>query len=153
MHRPEHVYEIEVAADAATVWTALTDSDWTRRYLFGTVFTEPLQAGCAYQTLLPDGSPAVEGTVAELTPPADGAPGRFVQTWHIRYDEALAAERPGLVEWTVTPLAPQRTCVRLVHGDLADSPLTSAEVEHGWVGVLERLRQALESPVRAPSPA
>jgi len=149
MPRPEHVYEIEVAAGAAAVWTALTDSDWTRRYLFGTVFVDALRAGRPYRTVLPDGSPAVEGTVTELTPPAGGAPGRFVQTWHIRYDEALAAEPPGLVEWTVTPLGLQRTRVRLVHGGLGASLLTSAEVEDGWVGVLERLRAALEDAHRS----
>ena len=145
MTRPQHVYEIEIAASAAAVWTAITDSDWTERYFFGTRFVEPPQVGQPYRTVLPDGEPAVEGVVAELTPPSAGVPGRFVQTWHIRYDEALAQEPAGRVEWSVTEVAPGRTRVRLVHSGLGDSPLTSAEVEHGWVRLLENLRSVLET--------
>ena len=43
--------------------------------------------------------------IEEMTPPAEGRPGRFVQTWHVLYDAAMAAEPPGRVEWTVEQAA------------------------------------------------
>ena len=102
MSRPAHVYQIYIAAHPEQVWTAITDSDWTRRYLHATAFVEPPVAGQAYLTVLPDGRPAIDGMIEEMSPPAAGRPGRFVQTWHIRYNAELEAERPGRVEWTVT---------------------------------------------------
>jgi hypothetical protein len=83
--------------------------------------------------------------VEELVPPTDGTPGRFVQTWHVLYDAALAAEPPSRVEWTVEQVGDRLTRVRLVHGDLAGSPLTWAHVKDGWVWILDGLKTLLET--------
>ncbi len=56
-----------------------------------------------------------------------------MQTWRVLYDVALAEEPPGRVEWSVEGAGPGFTRVRLVHGDLAASPLTWAHVRDGWV--------------------
>ena len=140
-----HVYQIHIAADAAMVWAAITQSEWTRRYFHGTSFAEGPAAGARFRTVTADGRDAIDGTVEDLTPPADGRPGRFVHTWHILYDAALAAEPPGRVEWTVEEVGEGLTRVRLVHGDLAASPLTWADVKEGWVWVLDALKTALET--------
>jgi hypothetical protein len=83
--------------------------------------------------------------IEEMTPPAPGRPGRFVQTWHVLYDAAMAQEPPSRVEWTVEQVGEGLTRVRLVHGDLAGSPLTSANVKDGWVWVLDALKTVLET--------
>ncbi len=140
-----HVYQIYLAASPDQVWAAITDSDWTRRWFHGTAFVAAPRAGEPYRTVLPDGSPAVEGVVEELRPPAPGVPGRFVQTWRVRYDDDLAAEPPGRVEWTVEEAGDGLTRLRLVHGDLHDSPQTWAEVGDGWVWVLDSLKTVLET--------
>lgn len=142
-----HVYQIDLAASPEQVWAAITDSAWTRRWFHSTVFVTPPVAGEAYATVLPDGSPAVEGRVEELRPPAPGVPGRFVQTWGIRYDDELAAEAPGRVEWTVEEAGAGVTPLRLVHGGLEESPRTWAHVRDGWVGVLASLQTVLEAVV------
>ena len=85
--------------------------------------TQPPRAGAPYLFALPDGSPAVDGTIEELDPPY-----RLVQTWHVRYDPAMAAEPPSRVEWTLTRAGEGLTRLRVVHGDLARSPLTAANV-------------------------
>lgn len=140
-----HVYQVHVAATPDQVWRALTDSDWTRRWLHGTSFVEPPRPGAAYRTVTRDGGDAVEGTIEEMTPPADGRPGRLVQTWHVLYDVELAAEPPGRVEWTVEAVGEGLTRVRLVHGDLAFSPRTWESVRDGWVWVLDALKTVLET--------
>ena len=140
-----HVQQIYIAAEPAQVWAAITQSDWTRRYFHGTVFVTPPVQGQPYRTVLPDGAPAVEGLVEELTPPTEGVAGRFVQTWRVLYDAALAEEPPSRVEWTVQRAGEGLTLVRVVHGDLARSPLTWAGTKDGWVWVLDGLKSVLET--------
>lgn len=145
MSRPAHIYQIYIAATPEQVWTAITDSEWRRRYFHDTAFVEPPAAGRPYLTVLPDGQPASDGMVEEVTPPAPGRAGRFVHTWHVRYDEELAAERPGRVEWTVSPAAEGLTLVRLVHSGLEESPLTWENVKDGWVWILNGMKTLLET--------
>ncbi len=140
-----HVYQIYIAATPAEVWRAITESDWTRRYFHAVSFAEPPRPGGRYLTVVPDGSPAVEGVVEECTAPDGDRPGRFVHTWRVRYDEELAAEPPSRVEWTIAAAGDGLTRVRLVHGDLANSPLTWQNVRTGWVWVLGSLKSVLES--------
>ncbi|MET1005930.1 MAG: hypothetical protein ABWX96_10290, partial [Propionibacteriaceae bacterium] len=78
-----HVYQIYIKATPDQVWTAITDSEWTRRYFHATSFAEPPVEGHPYRTVLPDGLPAVDGQVEEMRAPRDGVPGRFVVTWHV----------------------------------------------------------------------
>ena len=135
-----HQYETYVRATPAQVWQAITDPAFTRQYFHGTAFDRPLVAQESYTTSRADGSPAVEGTVAVLDPPH-----HLVLTWHPLYDTALAAEPPGRVEWHVEAAGEGLTRVRVVHSDLAQSPLTWASVEHGWVWILDSMKTLLET--------
>jgi DNA-binding transcriptional ArsR family regulator/uncharacterized protein YndB with AHSA1/START domain len=145
MDRAEHVYQIYIAASPDQVWTAITDSDWTRRYFHKTAFVEPPVAGRPYRKVLPDGRPASDGMIEEMTPPVDEQPGRFVHTWHVLYDEAMSAEPAGRVEWLVETAGEGLTRVRLVHSGLERSPLTRENVKDGWVWVLDALKTVLET--------
>jgi DNA-binding transcriptional ArsR family regulator/uncharacterized protein YndB with AHSA1/START domain len=145
MDRPEHVYQIYIAASPDQVWTAITDSEWTRRYFHQTAFAEPPLAGRPYRQVLPDGRPATDGTVEEMTPPVDGQPGRFVHTWHVLYNQELSAEPAGRVEWLVELAGQGLTRVRLVHSGLEQSPLTWENVKDGWIWVLDALKTVLET--------
>jgi uncharacterized protein YndB with AHSA1/START domain len=147
-----HVYQIYIAATPEAVFRAITDSDWTRKYFHHTSFVAPPVAGAAYRTVTQDGRDAVEGVIEEMTPPTHGRPGRFVQTWHVLYDATLSEEPPGRVEWTVEEVGPELTRVRLVHGDLAFSPLTWAHVQNGWVWVIDALKTLLETGRPLPDP-
>ncbi len=40
-----HVYQIFIAAQPEAVWHAITDSEWTTRYLHATAFVEPPSPG------------------------------------------------------------------------------------------------------------
>ncbi len=122
------------------VFAAITDPAMTRQYFHGTAFVSPPAQGEAYSTTTSDGRPAVEGTIEVLDPPR-----RLVQTWHVLYDTALAAEPVSRVEWEVEAAGEGLTRLRVVHGDLAQSPLTWANVRHGWVWVLDGLKSLLET--------
>ena len=135
-----HQYEVYIGAEPEQVWAAIIDPAFTRRYFHGTAFDRPLVQGEGYSTSLPDGSPAIDGTVEMLEPPH-----RLVLTWHPLYDAELAAEPAGRVEWQIDLVGQGLTRLRLVHADLAQSPKTWADVEHGWVWILDGMKTLLET--------
>ncbi|MCU1361599.1 MAG: hypothetical protein JWN99_2888 [Ilumatobacteraceae bacterium] len=135
-----HVYRIHIKAPIETVWNAVVDPAFTRRYFHGTAFDEPPQAGQPYRTSLPDGQGAVDGIIEQLSPP-----NRLVMTWHTLYSPALAEEPPSRVEWTLTEVGDGLTQLDLVHGDLALSPLTWANVRDGWVWILNGMKTLIET--------
>jgi uncharacterized protein YndB with AHSA1/START domain len=145
MSRSAHVYQIYIAATPEQVWAAITGSEWTRCYFHTTSFVEPPEPGKAYRTVRADGRPAIEGIIEEMQPPAERSPGRFVQTWHILYDAALEQEPPGRVEWTIENAGDGLTRVRLVHGDLDQSPFTWENVKDGWVWILDSMKTLVET--------
>ncbi len=141
-----HQYEIFIRATPEQVFAAIIDPAFTRQYFHGTAFERPPVQGEAYQTSMPDGTPAVDGTIEVLEPPH-----RLVQTWHVLYDVELATEPVSRVEWHVEAAGAGLTRLRLVHGDLALSPRTWARVEHGWVWILDGLKTLLETGTPLPA--
>ncbi len=135
-----HVYQIYIRAGIETVWNAIVDPAFTRQYFFGSSFEAPPVAGGEYRSVLADGSLGVDGVIEELDPPH-----RLVQTWRVRYDEALAQEPASRVTWTLTEAGDGLTLLRVVHGDLAFSPLTAASVGSGWPYVLDGLKSLIET--------
>ena len=139
------IYQLYIRAEVEAVFQALLDPDFTRRYFHGTAFTDPPRAGQPYALSTPDGTPAVDGSIEVLDPPH-----RLVQPWHVRYDPAMEAEPPSRVEWTLTRAGEGLTLLRVVHGDLARSPLTAASVSRGWDWVLGGLKTVLETGMPLP---
>lgn len=142
-----HVYRIHVKAPIDTVWNALLDPAFTRRYFHGTAFDAPPQQGQPYRTSTGDGAGAIDGTIEELEPPH-----RLVMTWHTLYDPAMAEEPPSRVEWTLAEVGQGLTQVDLVHGDLARSPITWGHVRDGWVWIINGLKTLLETGEDLPAP-
>ncbi len=136
-----HVYQTFIRATPEQVWQAITDPAWMPRYFHGTAPEQPFGRGQPYRTtIVADGRPAVEGVIEEMDPPR-----RFVQTWRVLYDPAMAEEPPSRVTWEIDPVGENLTRVRLVHGDLAGSPLTWANVKDGWVWVLDSMKSLIET--------
>ncbi len=135
-----HQYRIYIKAPIEQVWNAVIDPSYTRRYFHGTAFEAPPQSGQTYRTSTADGQPTVDGTIEVLEPPT-----RLVMTWHTLYDAALEAEPASRVEWTLSTAGDGLTQVDLLHGDLARSPLTWANVRYGWVWILDGLKTLVET--------
>ena len=135
-----HVYRTYIRATPDEVWRAIVDPEFTRTYFHGTAFAAPPAAGQPYRTELPDGRPAVEGTIEVCEPPH-----RLVQTWRVLYDAAMSEEPPSRVEWTLTDAGDGLTRLDLLHGDLALSPLTWASVRDGWIWILDGLKTLVET--------
>lgn len=141
-----HVHRIYIKATAEQVWQGLIDPAFTRQYFHDTAFDASPQAGQPYRTAMSNGAPAIDGIIEVCEPPH-----RLVQTWHVLYDAAMAEEPPSRVEWTITEAGDGLVRLDLVHGDLALSPLTWANVKEGWPLLLHSLKSLLET--GAPLPA
>ncbi|MEI7548442.1 MAG: SRPBCC family protein [Actinomycetota bacterium] len=141
-----HRYRVYIRATPEQVWQGITDPAFTRQYFHGTAFDEAPQAGQPYRTTTADGMHAVDGTIEVCEPPH-----RLVQTWHVLYDAAMSEEPPSRVEWVVTAAGDGLTQLDVVHGDLARSPLTWANVQHGWVWILDSLKSLLETGAALPA--
>lgn len=135
-----HQYRIYIKAPIEQVWNAVVDPAFTRRYFFGIGFDAPPQSGQAYRMTEVDGVAGVDGTIEVVEPPT-----RLVMTWRALHDAALAVEPPSRVEWTLSTAGDGLTQVDLVHGDLAMSPLTWANVRYGWVWILDGLKTLVET--------
>lgn len=148
MGTASHQYQIYIRATPEQVWEALTDPAFTRQYFHGTAFEHAPAQGEPYRTLDGAGAPRTDGIVEVLDPPR-----RMVLTWHPLHDAALAVEPVSRVEWHLEDVGDGLTRLRLVHGDLAQSPLTWAATEHDWVWVLDGLKTLLETGTPLPAPA
>jgi uncharacterized protein YndB with AHSA1/START domain len=144
MTSPRHVYQTYVRATPEQVWGAITDPEFTRRYLFGSAFESTLEPGSGYRLVRSDGTDTATGVIETADPPH-----RLVMTWRALWDPTVADEPPGRVEWELTPCEPsgadQVTRVRLLHRDLAMSPRTSAHVRHEWAWVVDNLKTLVET--------
>jgi len=136
-----HQYRIYIKAPIEQVWNAVIDPAYTRRYFHGTAFEAPPKSGQPYRMSTADGrDAAADGTIEVLEPPT-----RLVMTWHTLHDAVLATEPASRVEWTLSAAGDGLTQVDLVHGDLAFSPLTWANVRYGWVWILDGLKTLIET--------
>ncbi|MEM7275595.1 MAG: SRPBCC domain-containing protein [Actinomycetota bacterium] len=138
-----HVYEIYIHAPQARVWEALLAEADTTQYFHRTRFESTFEPGAPLiNRLATSGTPAAEGTVEIFDPPH-----RLAYTWRFLYDDELAAEPAGRVEWTLAPANDDGTVTRVTlrHGDLGQSPKTWHHVRLGWVGIINALKTWLET--------
>lgn len=136
---PSHVYETYIRARAEQIFEALTHPDWTIRYFHGTKIDSTWEKGSSVFYRYPDGRPAVDGEVLEVD-----APRRLVITWHTRYDEEAAKDRPSRVTFEIEPLG--EICrLTLVHDDFDGETATYRNVSRGWNAILCNLKTLLET--------
>jgi uncharacterized protein YndB with AHSA1/START domain len=137
-----HVYEIYIHAPIERVWDALLDPEFTTQYFHGTTFVSDPRPGSGFRNVLPGDRDAADGVIEVIDPPH-----RLVMTWHVLHDAALAAERPGRVEWRLAAANDEGSVTRVTlrHGDLAESPLTWERVRLGWVEILDGFKTLLET--------
>jgi uncharacterized protein YndB with AHSA1/START domain len=138
-----HLYEIFIKAPRQRVWDALIAEGDTTRYFHGTRFESTFEPGAPYvNRIVAADRPAADGTIEVFDPP-----NRLAYTWHVLYDDEMAAEPAGRVEWTLTDANDDGTITRVTlrHGDLALSPKTWLNVKLGWVGILDNLKTLLET--------
>ena len=142
-----HVHSIVIAATCEQVWQALTSEESTGRWYFGFPATSTWQPGAPWAHRGPDGSTVLGGTVLEAVPPT-----RLVQTFDASWDDAVRADPPSRVTWTLAAEGP--LCrVTVLHEDLVEGSATQEQVTGGWPFLLSNLKTLLETGNTLPAAA
>lgn len=132
-----HRYRIYIRAPRDDVWQALTSSEHTPAYYFGTTVASTWRAGEPYSYTFPDGNVALGGNIVEIDPP-----GRLVHTFVPGWNEDNELGE-SLVTWDLSE-DDGVTCVNVVHEQLPAIPEAERIID-GWSRILSGLKTYLET--------
>jgi uncharacterized protein YndB with AHSA1/START domain len=121
------------------VWRAITQSEFTLRYYYGSTVESDWQPGSTYRYAI-SGNDAIVGTVVEADPPR-----RLVQTFDARWDDEVAADAPSRLTWELEETAPGITKVTTIHDDFPSRTATFHQVSGGASFILSGLKSLLET--------
>jgi len=133
------VYVIYIRTTPEELWSALTTSDFVKKYWFGMNFETDWKEGAPWKLVFPDGRIADAGEIVEFDRPR-----RIVLKWRHQRRPELTAE--GYARCSIT-LELQDGAVKLTisHAiERADSKLIEA-VSGGWPRILSNLKSLLET--------
>jgi uncharacterized protein YndB with AHSA1/START domain len=136
----EFMCEIDIDVPRATVWRALTEAEFTRRYFHATQVESDWQVGSRVRFLYEDGRVAVEGEVIAVD-----APARLSFTWLVRYDTAAQAEGTTLVTYELSEID-AGTRLRVIHEGFVPGSVLLPRISAGWPDILDGLKALLEAP-------
>lgn len=137
MSQSEFVYVIYIATEPQTLWNALVDGEFTRRY-WGHENVSDWKPGSPWEHRRGDAAGAVVlvGRVVESVPPK-----RLVLTWASPADKDHP-ERHSRVTFDIEPV---EDMVRLTVTHDALEPEMRRQVAGGWPRVLSSLKSLLET--------
>jgi uncharacterized protein YndB with AHSA1/START domain/DNA-binding transcriptional ArsR family regulator len=132
---PKHVFEVYIAATPEQVWAALTESEFTKQYYYGSTVGSDWRPGSPLVYRNPDGTEAIKCEIVE----AD-APRKLVHSFFFPGTD----ESPSRCTWSIEPRG-AATLLTLTHDDFDGETSTYRSVAHGWVPILSGLKTLLET--------
>lgn len=136
---PAHVTAIYIRATPEAIWRAITESDFTLRYYYGSAIETDWRPGSPYRMTI-DGELQIEGEIVEADPPR-----RLVQTFRAVWDEGVKADAPTRVTWEIDAEMPGVCRVTVIHDGLVVGSSTLEQVSGGWPFILSGLKTLLET--------
>jgi len=138
MKRPEFVYVTYIETTSEKLWEALTSSEFTRRYWFGTELRSDWKVGSPI-ALVMDGQTTDVGEILEAERPR-----RLSYTFkHVR-DEELKKEPASKVVFTLDPHG-NVVKLTLTHEGFIEEGKMLDGISKGWPAILASLKSLLES--------
>lgn len=137
----DKVYSIEIDAPIEKVWDEITSVGRRQRHMFDCVLNTNRPGSAYLWHDAPKKHVFVRGEIVEVTPPAGGAGGRFVQTFKF----TTMPDDFSLVTWDVTPTGPARTKVVVTHSRLDPGSKTAKSIDGGWPSILKNLKAMCET--------
>lgn len=138
--KPRLVYQIIIKAPQERVWEAITKSEFTSRYYYGSTLQTDLTVGSPFTYHMPNGSPIIEGEVVVSEPP-----NRLVHTYHSLWPP-MDEDAPTRVAWELESMPGGVTKVTVVHEDFQDKTATYHGLQGGgWTWVLSNMKTLLET--------
>ncbi|MBD1381759.1 SRPBCC family protein [Metabacillus arenae] len=148
MTKPKFVYVTYIATTPEKLWKALTSSDFTEKYFFGSKIQSDWQEGSSI-TYSRNGQVTDHGKILKCEPH------RLLSfTWNIVGDET-AREQPSQVTFEIKPMD-STVKLTLKHENLSSTDLvekndTFEGLNNGWPAILSNLKSLLETGNTLPS--
>jgi uncharacterized protein YndB with AHSA1/START domain len=137
MSKPEFVYVTYIETTPEKLWDALTKSDFTRLYWFGTEVRSDWKVGSPF-ALVTNGTTTDSGEILEADPPR-----LLSYTFkHVR-DPEMSKERASKVVFTLEPFG-KLVKLTLTHEDFVAGSLLLDGISKGWPAILSALKSLLE---------
>ena len=136
---PDFVAAVYIRATPEAIWRAITETDFTLRYYYGSAIETDWQPGSPYRMTI-DGELQIEGEILEVDPPR-----RLVQTFHAVWDPEIAADAPTRVTWEIEDAMPGVCKVTVIHAGVVAGSSTLEQVSGGWPFILSGLKSVLET--------
>jgi uncharacterized protein YndB with AHSA1/START domain/DNA-binding transcriptional ArsR family regulator len=133
---PQHVFATFIRATPEAIWRALTESEFTTRYWYGSTIHSDWAVGSPYE-LRTNGKPAIAGEVLEADPPR-----KLVVTYKSPWD-GQPNEQPSRVSFEIDESGPGVSRLTVVHEAAGSSRI--AEVAAGWPFIIAGLKTLLET--------
>ncbi|WP_088066811.1 SRPBCC family protein [Gottfriedia luciferensis] len=142
MKKPEFVYVTYIATTQEKLWEALTSTQFTEKYFFGTAIQSDLQEGSTI-SYLRNGEVTDYGTILKCNPYH-----LLTFTWNHTNDQTNRKE-PSVVTFELKPLD-STVKLTLKHEnleptDIVDRDDTFEGLNNGWPAILSNLKSLLET--------
>ena len=138
MRKPEFVYVTYIETTPEKLWQALTSSEFSRRYWFGTELKTDWKIGSPF-ALVTNGTTTDVGEVLEFDRPR-----RLSYTFHHVLSEAARKERPTRVVFQLEPHG-KLVKLTLTHEDFEAGSVILDGISKGWPAILSSLKSLLET--------
>jgi uncharacterized protein YndB with AHSA1/START domain len=138
MSKPEFVYVTYIKTTPDKLWEALTSSNFSRRYWFGTEFRSDVKIGSPF-ALVMDGKVTDTGQILEADRPR-----RLSYTFKHELDDKMRKEGATKVVFTLDPHGDLVKLTLTHEGFAKDSKLLDG-IAKGWPAILASLKSLLES--------
>jgi uncharacterized protein YndB with AHSA1/START domain/DNA-binding transcriptional ArsR family regulator len=136
---PAFVHAVYIRATPQAIWRAITETDFTLRYFYGSAVECDWRPSSPYRMTI-EGELQIEGQILEVDPPR-----RLVQSWHGVWDEGMAADAPTTVTWEIEEAMPGVCKLTVIHEGLVAGSSTLEQVSGGWPYILSGLKTLLET--------
>jgi uncharacterized protein YndB with AHSA1/START domain len=138
MSKPEFVYVTYIETTPEKLWEALTSSEFSRQYWFGTELRTDWTVGSPF-ALVTNGTPTDVGEILEFDPPR-----RLSYTFsHVLRDE-LRNEKPTKVVFMIEPHG-ELVKLTLTHEGFAGASKLLDGISKGWPAIISSLKSLLET--------
>jgi uncharacterized protein YndB with AHSA1/START domain len=138
MSRPEFVYVTYIKTTPERLWDALTSSEFSRRYWFGTELRSDFKTGSPF-ALVMDGKVTDSGEILEADRPR-----RLSYTFRHELDDEMRKEGATKVVFTLEPHG-ALVKLTLTHERFAPGSKLLDGISKGWPAILSNLKSLLET--------
>jgi uncharacterized protein YndB with AHSA1/START domain len=138
MSKPEFVYITYIETTPEKLWEALTSSEFSKHYWFGTELKTDWKVGAPF-ALVMNGTTTDTGEILEADRPR-----RLSYSFQHVLNDEMRSERPTKVVFTIEPHG-KFVKLTLTHEGFAEGSKLLDGISRGWPAILSSLKSMLES--------